>query len=695
MPVAMSSAETQNTITRGHACITCSQRKVKCDGKRPCSACVRSGRASDCHSASTATSLAARIRDARAKELVLIRRLRHYESLLTAHGISFSNSEPSAIVSQGDGPQDGCFSPIQRTKLDSPPSADEGHVIRHRGHPRFVDNIIWNSLRDELPEDDYYSVLDGEDEETLTGDEQGSLTPESLLFCQVTPPGTSPDETVPSIPQILKLWQIFLDNFNPLVKLFHAPTVQLIVHQAVVDSGSLGRSQKALLRAIFQCAAVTLTDDMCIAQLNESREVVLSRYSAATKQALVRADFLKSTDRTTLQALTLYLLAIRDMTDEQSLWILTGTARRLAQAMGLHREQSLKNCSHFEAELRRRLWWQIVVSDHQAGRMIGVSSRDVPGPYTTDTKRPVNINDSDLYQEMKEPPTSRNYPTEMIFCALRYEIGLCMSQLSLGPSDQTLARKLELINECEKKVQATLSQCDLSIPLHLLTTLMGRSAIGQFRFNTLLSAARNSNDNSPETAAKLFGLALEVLDEMCLALSSPSLKRFHWHMRGVHPFQFLILVLKHLLAHPGGDEVPRAWATLNRMFEHRPDLVNDVKTPLSFASGSLVLKAWNKCCQDAARHALVESQVIIELEKQRAPLSSRTAGPEFDAAGVLSSDSFTNMGLWAPSQQGLMDAAFSGTSDQDFSHLLSGNPVGAWDLQSDTQLEGLPWPQQQ
>lgn len=146
MVVAMSSPETQPTITRGHACITCSQRKVKCDGKRPCSSCVRGGRASDCHSPSTTASLAARVRDARAKELVLVRRLRHYESLLTAHGISFSNTpDQSPVVNQGDPNDDSRLHSFARARTmtpDSSPRSDEGHVIRHRGHPRFVDKYV-------------------------------------------------------------------------------------------------------------------------------------------------------------------------------------------------------------------------------------------------------------------------------------------------------------------------------------------------------------------------------------------------------------------------------------------------------------------------------------------------------------------------------------------------------------------------
>lgn len=113
----------------------------------------------------------------------------------------------------------------------------------------------------------------------------------------------------PSIPQILKLWQVFLDNYNVLVKLFHVPTVQLIVYEAVGGEQGMEKSKKALLYAIYQCAVMTMNDDECIAQMNEPREALLRRYSAATQRALARADFLKTTDPVTVQALTLFLVS--------------------------------------------------------------------------------------------------------------------------------------------------------------------------------------------------------------------------------------------------------------------------------------------------------------------------------------------------------------------------------------------------
>lgn len=65
------------------ACILCQQRKIKCDRKFPCSACIKA----KVHC--TSASLIPRQRRRRFPERELLDRLRHYESLLTENGIPF------------------------------------------------------------------------------------------------------------------------------------------------------------------------------------------------------------------------------------------------------------------------------------------------------------------------------------------------------------------------------------------------------------------------------------------------------------------------------------------------------------------------------------------------------------------------------------------------------------------------------
>ena len=59
---------------------------------------------------------------------------------------------------------------------------------------------------------------------------------------------------------------------------------------------------------------------------------------------------------------------------------MSGMAVRIGQRMGLHAETHNKEYSPFEAEMRRRTWWQVVLFDSRIGEMAG--SKDL-GTYSS------------------------------------------------------------------------------------------------------------------------------------------------------------------------------------------------------------------------------------------------------------------------------------------------------------------------
>lgn len=565
--------------------------------------------------------------------------------------------------------------------------------------------------------------------------------------------------TGPDIAQTLKLWQIFLDNFNPLVKLFHAPSIQQLICEAIAaDPCNVAKSTKALMAAIYLCAVTTLTDEECISQLSESKTTLLRRFSCLAQQALVQAEFLRTTDPAVLQALTLYLvssykspnlctatpssksftplrvaheafpkspniplayssclvsqvyedalpdihsvqLASRRQLDEQSLWLLTGLATRLAQAMGSHREQSLKQISPFEAELRRRLWWQIVIMDSRSGQLLGATGGSSFSD-DADAKIPANVNDSDLSPYMREPLASHDGPTEMLFCTIRLKIGNCMRRLRIaGSTSTTLTDKEELIDALDKTLESTLKQCDPSIPLHLMSVFLGRSAICQMRFSTLQG---DQNEKSPETRAKLFHLALEILGYDSLTYSNKSLQRFLWHVGNSFPFQALIYVLTDLLKRPpGGDDAQQAWARVNRVYEDHPELIGNSRNPLCFALGSLTLKAWGRHAQEeppppgdgtqapaaaAAARAVPMSPAIARLQSQRAARAPGGGAALGSSPGfVQQPGSDQGMYAWPQAAGGgggaENDAQLGGSGMQFFSRCLAEDSMVLWGSQ--------------
>jgi hypothetical protein len=114
----------------------------------------------------------------------------------------------------------------------------------------------------------------------------------------------------PDAAQIFRLWQLFLDNVHPLSKLLHAPSVQRQITDATSYLDFLSRDLEALMFAIYLTAVNSLKDSQCESLLGERKGALHRKFLAATEQALVNAECLKSCSLVVLQALTLYLVSL-------------------------------------------------------------------------------------------------------------------------------------------------------------------------------------------------------------------------------------------------------------------------------------------------------------------------------------------------------------------------------------------------
>ena len=112
----------------------------------------------------------------------------------------------------------------------------------------------------------------------------------------------------PSAIQIFQLWQIYINNVNPLLKLSHISTLQSQIITAGANTAKISKPLEALMFAIYFSAITSLTDDDVQHTFGEDKAVLLTRYHNATQQALVNAGFMRSTELMLLQALLLYLV---------------------------------------------------------------------------------------------------------------------------------------------------------------------------------------------------------------------------------------------------------------------------------------------------------------------------------------------------------------------------------------------------
>lgn len=114
----------------------------------------------------------------------------------------------------------------------------------------------------------------------------------------------------PSPDHILKLWEIYQTNVNPLMKIVHVPTLTQQIVKAITDLGRVPRNVEALMFSIYAAAVLSMSDAECQAAFYESRQGLLSRYCLGAKRALIRAKLIGTSDLTVLQAFTIYLVRL-------------------------------------------------------------------------------------------------------------------------------------------------------------------------------------------------------------------------------------------------------------------------------------------------------------------------------------------------------------------------------------------------
>lgn len=177
----------------------------------------------------------------------------------------------------------------------------------------------------------------------------------------------------------------------------------------------------------------------------------------------------------------------------------------MGQKIGLHRDGESLGLPPFEAEMRRRVWWQIIMLDTVYALMSGLGQSLLPRNWNT--RAPHNVNDSDLFPSMTAVQ-SKDGPTDMVFCLVQYEIGkLLVHHPSLeavvlqnelahvdAPSPAEISKARQCVDELDENTTKILDKyCDLSMgPVHELAMQMRPTWVAKLR--ELVEPPRNQPD---------------------------------------------------------------------------------------------------------------------------------------------------------------------------------------------------------
>ncbi|TVY37693.1 Transcription factor [Lachnellula subtilissima] len=382
---------------------------------------------------------------------------------------------------------------------------------------------------------------------------------------------------------------------------------------------------------------MSMTDTDVESMFGEEKQKLLAQYQSGCRKALLRAGFLRSSDMTILQGFLLYLLSgLNFSIDPRALFCLTGISIRIAQRMGLNVDGTAYGLLPFEVEMRRRLWWQLILLDTRVGELSGYGS--TLHMYMWTTKLPSNVNDSSLFPDMREPPPEHPGATEMLFVLQRCEVAQFFYQTrrSCGPFETDDA----VIDAFEALLQEKyLKYCDSQVPLHHISSAMAKGAIYKLRMGkhhpNLMSS--KSKEMSEQELDKLFRSSMAMLENHHNLMGAKSLSRFFWHIYTNFPFPAHVYLICALRYRTTGELADRAWKQLEASFDRRSKSEmakrrgNQAST-LHMAMANLTVKSW-----DARESALPELQetptprFIQQLREKLASRKSSNCTPQSDA----------------------------------------------------------------
>jgi hypothetical protein len=110
--------------------------------------------------------------------------------------------------------------------------------------------------------------------------------------------------------QIFRLWQAYLDNVNPLLKVTHTPSLQGRIIEAASNVLNITPTLEVLMFSIYCMSVLSLAEDDCQAMFGSSQVDLLTKYQFGCQQALLNCGFLRCDDRDCLTALFLYLVSL-------------------------------------------------------------------------------------------------------------------------------------------------------------------------------------------------------------------------------------------------------------------------------------------------------------------------------------------------------------------------------------------------
>lgn len=219
--------------------------------------------------------------------------------------------------------------------------------------------------------------------------------------------------------------------------------------------------------------------------------------------------------------------------------------------------------------------------------------------------------------------TSKTGAGSMVFCLVRYEIGLffAANAVKLRSPNSSIEEKDSLIDEIQDRLESKyLQYCDTAIPLHLFAIGSAHSAICKMRLMTHHPTQYPDNGASLPKAEKdmLFELSLKMIDYDVLGYTNDCLSKFQWHMETYFQLDAFVFMLVESCNQDPGSQVDTAWQLVPEVFKYHPELLSDSSKQLHIELWKLTVEAWSARLAMLKKHKLpgvTAPPVVLKLQE--------------------------------------------------------------------------------
>lgn len=342
-------------------------------------------------------------------------------------------------------------------------------------------------------------------------------------------------------------------------------------------------------------------------------------------------------------------MSLQERHDRDGSWVLSGVMLRIACKMGLHRDGETLGLPPFETEMRRRVWWQIIMLDSTYAITSGFSDPELTWEW--DTIVPLNINDADLFPSFQGLLQPHEGPTEMVFCILICEMWKFISRIRFfelerrgifgqgaEPGTPTYTSTLASIqtfsarvDELEAKIVALEQRyCDPSAgSVHQVASRIRSLIIGKIR--CVLVPMRETPEWGTEVnniQDNLFRISLCRHEITCAFYDVHEIRDYFWLIKVQFQLDAFTFFVGQLLNRaPTGDFADRAWRIIDRVYRIHEELW-DMTQENHVQLASFVTKTW-RCRESAFAKAAVPYDVptcIPKLQECQAQSTFQTIG---------------------------------------------------------------------